>query len=202
MYQYPGGQGADSPGTGAPNLSPMRRNHGSMLLGLILICAGCGEAPESQAPGAKGPVVLRVWDQQARRSGGQPTVLVTDALHQEAGGFERLRLSPVDIRHPLKGGQAWIHAPSGSYLADGSIFHLDGRVRFHGIQSGQWFAGTATRAEGNGGAVVLFQAELVRGAHLYTSPRLVLSQDRIDADGPFLVTGGSPAVAAALGAWE
>lgn len=129
--------------TASGRASP-RRVRGAALIGAGLLLAACaGTAPSLPEPGARGLVVVRLWDAK----GGAPAMLQSRRVRQVGTSFDRLELEPVVMRLPASDGVVYIAADSGIYSErDEATITLSEPVHFTGMWRGLPLAGRADRA--------------------------------------------------------
>ena len=161
----------------------------------LLLLAGCGETPPEQALGAEGPVVFRAWP--ANGDGPAPSVIVCDRAVQRGDDPSSLDLTPVRLRHLLKDGRLWLHAPAATTRAQATTIAapivIDGRWR------GEAVVGRASDGElGAGGKHLrVQQIELIRGWDRLTASAATLDQDRLTLLPPVRVEP-APAIIAGM----
>lgn len=171
------------------------------LLAALLLTAGCQDEAASQAPaGAQGPLVLRVWDKDARAQPGSPPTTLVAGRAEQRGLAEAVRLSPVLVRRPIDGGVLYVHAGEAA-AGGGKGVDLPGPVHLSGTWRGLPFTGVAERAAlPAGGRLELSGLRLARGGLLATVPRAIANRERIVVEGPLEVAPGAPAITTALAA--
>lgn len=174
----------------------------SALLLAALVLAGCAD-DEAERPeeGARGPLVMRIWDREARATpGAPPTTLVAQRARQRGLG-EEIRLDEVLLRRPLEGGGAlYVHAAE-ALAGDSSGVVMPGPVRLTGVWRGLPFTGTADQARiPANGHLELTALRLARGGTLATAPLLIALREQVSVQGALRVQPGAPAANAALAA--
>lgn len=171
------------------------------LFAALLLIAGCEDEDASQAPaGAQGPLVLRVWDKDARAQPGAPPTTLVAGRAEQRGLAEAVRLSPVLIRRPIEGGVVYVHAGEAA-VGGGQGVDLPGPVHLSGTWRGLPFTGVAEHAAlPAGGRLELSGLRLARGGLLATVPQAVATRERIVVQGPLEVSPGAPAITTALAA--
>ncbi len=125
---------------------PLRVALAATLAGLL---GSCGTAPSLPEPGARGVVVVHVWE----HPGDMPSRIEARHIHQISSTFAALTLDDVTMRLPKPDGVVYLAAPVATYNQDVantiSLFGApgdDGPVRFNGIWRGRLFVGRAATA--------------------------------------------------------
>lgn len=171
------------------------------LAAALLLAAGCDEEGAAQAPsGAQGPLVLRVWDKDARATPGAPPTTLLAGRAEQRGLAEAVLLSPVLVRRPLDDGVLYVHADQAA-AGGGKGIELPGPVHLSGLWRGLPFTGTAARAAmPAGGRLQLSDLRLAHGGQLASVPSATADRTRIELGGPLAAAPGAPAIATALAA--
>lgn len=151
---------------------------------LILVCLlGCGPgAGDLPAPGAEGPVRVRIWPDGL---GGEPTRLEAHHIRAIGSDLQRYRLSGLQMWRPLDRGLLVLAAPQGTFVAGPTRgLTIDPPVALSGWLDGLPCLGQAAGiALGDDGArITLEKLHLALGLQDITAERLVLDQGRVQAD--------------------
>lgn len=189
------------PGAGGPTVRAVRRPALPLLIALLAL-AGCDDGADQDAQaGARGPLVMRIWDREARAvPGAAPTTLVAMRAEQRGLG-EEVRLREVLVRRPLEGaGALYVHAAE-AVAGDGRGVVMPGPVHLTGMWRGLPFTGTADQARiPSNGHLELTELRLARGGTLVTAPLLTALREQVAVTGALRALPGAPAANAALAA--